>query len=311
MESPRVIKGISAAPGLATGPVFVWRELDLSLPAPYTCEDDLVAWKKICSAIENAKDELLKIRSKVEQAAGREEAAIFDAHLMMMEDMALHDMVRSALKNGINPEAAWHDAVEAFAAMVESIPDPTLGARGMDVRDVGQRVLAHLLGKSLSDNTLGEPSVVIARDLTPSQTAMIDHSMVLAFCTAEGGPTSHTAILSKALGIPAIVALGDSVLGVPSGELILVDANAGELTRQPADDQWIDFEQRRKEVAGQIATDLKAVSDLAITLDGKRVEVFANIGSVADALLAVEQGAEGVGLFRTEILYLNRVVDEK
>ncbi|MDZ4158982.1 MAG: phosphoenolpyruvate--protein phosphotransferase, partial [Anaerolineaceae bacterium] len=166
--------------------------------------------------------------------------------------------------------------------------------------------LAHLLGKCAAQIVLRKPSIVIARDLTPSQTALMDHASVLAFCTAEGGATSHTAILAKSLGIPAIVALGETILDLPPCDFVLVDAIAGELTHQPTPEQRQIFKQRRIQAISQQEEVLKAAFEPAITRDNVCVEVFANIGSVADAQAAIAHGAEGVGLFRTEFLFLSR-----
>jgi len=306
MTKSTIFKGISAAPGLASGLAFLWQETDLKLPEPYVCSDPEAAWQKIHAAIDQAKQEIGQIRLKAESRLGKSEAAIFDAHLMMVEDVSLLEMVTEALKAGANPEAAWNNSIEAFAGMLEKLSDPLLSARAADVRDVGGRVLAHLLGRPLVENTIESPSIVIARDLTPSQTTLMDHSKVLAFCTSEGGPTSHTAILSKALGIPAIVAMGEAILGISNGDLLLVNSENGTLTCRPSEAQMLEFNRRQAQKSAQASSDLEMAFQPAITRDGFRVEVVANIGSAEDASLAVRYGAEGVGLFRTEFLYLNR-----
>jgi phosphoenolpyruvate-protein phosphotransferase len=302
----RIFEGLPAAPGLVSGPAFIWQDVDLTLPVPYPCTDVEAAWKKILKAIESAKQELVLIRTRIETDLGREEAEIFAAHLMMVEDVALLDMVKSALKKGTNPEAAWFESIETFAGMLENIPDDLLKARAVDIRDVGQRVLAHLLGKSFTRNVIDTPVVVVARDLTPSQTATMDRRFILAFCTAEGGPTSHTAILSKTLGIPAIVALGKTILSIAPEEFLLVDANAGRVIYRPTSQEKMVFEQHVTRNSSRDADDLKAALQAAITKDGRQVEVFANIGGPEDVEVAIAHGAEGIGLFRTEFIYLNR-----
>ena len=300
------LKGLPAAPGLVMGPVYLWQDIDLVLPEPYTCTDPTAAWLKIQTAIEAAKQEIREMREIVLKEAGKSEAAIFDAHLMMVDDSSLHEMVQGFLNEGTNPEAAWQTAVESFAKMLADIPDPTLSARAADLRDVGKRVLAQLLGMPLLENHLCEPSVIVARDLAPSQTATMDHRLVLAFCTAEGGPTSHTAILAKALGIPAIVAIGQNVLSIPTGACVLVDAFTGEVMVNPDEKMQFEFETRQHHTHAQAELDLQNTMAPAITRDGIQAEVFANIGSAQDAENAVSFGAEGVGLFRTEFLYLNQ-----
>lgn len=299
-------KGLPAAPGLATGHCIILHETAITLPQPYHTDDPQAAWQKIHNAIEETKTVLLEVSERVSRDIGPEEAAIFEAHRMMLEDAELHDMVRQALREGTNPEAAWHNSIEIFASLLDGLGDATLSARAADVRDVGKQVLARLIGVQIEDSRLQRPSIVLARDLAPSQTAALDHRLVLAFCTAQGGPTSHTAILAKALGIPAIVALGDGVMSVKPNSLILVDAGSGTLTIDPSEAEVASFEQRRAEAEARRSEDVRAAFTPAVTRDGLLVEVFANIGSAADAQTAVANGAEGVGLFRTEFLYLNR-----
>ena len=223
--------------------------------------------------------------------AGQAEAAIFDAHEMFLDDTALLQHAQQAIETGVNAEAAWADAIEFFAAQLEQLPDPTLRARAADVRDVGGRVLDHLLGRRTAGVQLDVPSIVVARDLAPSQIASLPVARVLAFCTAEGGPTSHTAILAKAWGKPAVVGLGKAML---------------ELVVDPDEQTARAFSQRRALAERQAVSERSAAADPATTRDHRRMEVVANIGAVEEAAVALEYGAEGVGLLRTEFLYLNR-----
>jgi len=302
---PITFKGIVAAPGLAQGPLYIWREHTLKLPPPYHCDDPQAAYQRIRAAVDKVKLELEKVSVRTFADIGKEEAAIFDAQLMMVDDVALHRMVKADLESGKNPEAAWYDACENFARMLAAIPDPTISARAADVRDLEHQVLLHMLGIPVVRNDLRQPAVLVARDFTPSQIATIDRVKVLAFCTAEGGPTSHTAILAKTLGIPAVVALGETVLGLQTGQPVLVDAFAGEIIVNPVSAQMVSFSLRKQQNDAQAGQDINAAFEPAVTLDGIRVEVVANIGSAVDAQAAIAHGAEGVGLFRTEFLYLN------
>ena len=179
-------KGIAAAPGLSQGPLYIWQEQTLKLPPPYHCDDAQAAYQRIRAAVEQVKLELEKVRNRTLAEIGKEEAAIFDAHLMMVDDVSLHGMVKADLESCKNPEAAWYDACEKFAERLAAIPDPTLSARAADVRDIEHRVLIHLLGLPAVQNDLRQPAVLVARDFTPSQTATIDRDKVLAYCTAEG-----------------------------------------------------------------------------------------------------------------------------
>ncbi|MGD8458635.1 MAG: phosphoenolpyruvate--protein phosphotransferase [Anaerolineales bacterium] len=301
-----IIHGLPAAPGLSAGPVYIWQEVNLILPEPYKPEDSMAAWQEILAAITTVKANLTTTRKQIEIDAGEEEAAIFDAHVQMVEDPALLNVVQASIKNGINPEKAWFDGVEQFARTLEGLSDETLSARAIDVRDVGHQVLIQLLGISTPSNKLAEPSVVVARDLTPSQTAQMDKDNILAFCTAEGGPTSHTAILAKALGIPAVVALGPDILQVKENSFALVDADQGHIVINPSKSQKTEFNSRKKEFDHQYSLNIKTAKQPAITQDGHQFEIFANITGYQDVAMAITNGAEGVGLFRTEFLYLNR-----
>ena len=234
------------------------------------------------------------------------EADVFLAHQMFVDDVALLKNTRAAIAGGLNAEASWMDAIEAFAAQLEALPNPTLSARAADIRDVGRRVLRHLLGHPAGSLQLNGPSVIIAADLSPSQTAALDKDKVLAFCTAQGGPTSHTAILAKALGLPAVVALGSDILSVTAGAYLLVNGIQGEVIIDPDEQALTSFKaiSERSSLRQGLAA---AEAELpAVTRDGFSVEVVANIGGLEDAHSAVANGAEGVGLFRTEFLYLNR-----
>ncbi len=239
--------------------------------------------------------------------------------------------VTAAVAAGVPPQhaAPLHEEVESWGFMVvlpichhwkpcsryrvkrpchkplEAMPDETLRARGADVRDVGRRVLEILTGAQAT-LALTKQSIILARDLAPSQTAMLDKSKVLAFCTAEGGPTSHTAILAKALGIPAVVGLGDAVLDIPDETILLVDGNTGTLASNPTPELVADFEQRILADSEKRQREHEMSSQPAITRDGHRIEIVANVGSVEDARLAIQHGAEGIGLLRTEFLFLNR-----
>jgi phosphoenolpyruvate-protein phosphotransferase len=253
-----------------------------------------------------AHEQISQLKATVSATASLTEAAIFDAHLMFLDDAALLQKAQTAIDAGTSAEAAWMDGIEFFAAQLAHLPDPTLQARAADVRDVGRRVLDQLLGRPAASVELRAPSVVVARDLAPSQIASLPVARVLAFCTAEGGPTSHTAILAKAWGKPAVVALGKAVLEISDGIQLLVDGNRGEVVIDPDEETAQAFALRRQQSEKVAASALATAGEPAITLDRRRVEIAANIGSVEDAATALEYGAEGVGLLRTEFLYLDR-----
>lgn len=301
------LKGVPASAGMASGPAYVYVQQELRAERR-TIEDPAAEWARLESALETARAQLAEIQAKAQAETGAEEAAIFEAHAMFLDDPSLLEAVQAAIEEDhLNAEAAWMDGIESFATAMEAMKDEYLRARAADIRDVGQRVLRLLLGKAEGDLTaLSAPSIVVARDLTPSDTVRLDKRLVLGFCTAEGGPTSHTAILAKALQLPAVVGVGADLLAVPPGTLLLLDGVRGEVVVEPDEVECAEFAVRSGQMARQAELDLASAHEPAITPDGRRLEVVANIGSPDDAVVALQYGAEGVGLFRTEFLYLDR-----
>lgn len=305
-RSPQRFLGICAARGMTTGPCFLIRETALTY-SRQVCSDAAADIARFEKALDKSEQELLDLQSRLDEEGAKDEARIFQAHTLFLRDESLREKTVEAVRGGLNVEAAWMDAIEYFANQIASLSDPVFAARSADVRDVGQRVLARLLGIDTSlDLFLREPSVVVARDLAPSQTAGLDRSLVRGFCTAEGGPSSHTAILAKALGVPAIVGLGKDILEIESGIILLVDASRGELIANPSGDLLAEFRTRMNQHVHIAENEMVEAQALAFTKDKSRVEVVANVGSREDAIAAIRQGAEGIGLLRTEFLYLNR-----
>ncbi|MBG0784970.1 MAG: phosphoenolpyruvate--protein phosphotransferase [Anaerolineaceae bacterium] len=301
----RTLTGIPAAPGLAHGKTITVTQRALEIPN-YSIQDFDGEIHRLESACETGQEELKALKDNVGGRTKTNEAEIFEAHRMILEDVALLDQAKKAIRNGVNAEKAWMDAIEFFAQMMEQIPDPTLSSRAVDIRDVGQRVLGHLLGVGTGKTALSEPSIIVGDDLAPSDTVSLDKDLVLGFITARGGPTSHTAILAKAFGLPAVVGLGEAVLSIPEGTRVLVDGAKGEVVVAPDDVRLADFIALEKQAVDKQNTDRDAAQAPAVTADGERVEVVANIGGLTDAPLGAQNGAEGVGLFRTEFLYLDR-----
>ncbi len=284
---------------------MVWRDTAVAIPRA-TSRSPAEESQRLDGARRAAREQIGQLKASVSATASPEEAAIFDAHLMFLDDAALLQKAQEAIDAGTAAEGAWMDGIEFFAAQLARLPDPTLQARAADVRDVGRRVLDQLLGRPAASVDLRAPSVVVARDLAPSQIASLPVARVLAFCTAEGGPTSHTAILAKAWGKPAVVALGNAVLEISDGVQLLVDGSRGEVVIDPDEDTAQAFTLRRQQSEKMAASALAAAQEPAVTPDRRRIEIAANIGSVEDAAQALEYGAEGVGLLRTEFLYLDR-----
>ncbi len=303
----RKLRGIPASTGMAAGPAFLYAQQEVRIERR-TIADPAAEWGRLEVALEAARQQLAEIQAKAESETSAQEAAIFAAHAMFLDDPALLEMVQTIVEEQrVNIEAAWAAAIESYAAELAAMKDEYLAARAADIRDVGQRVLRLLAGQSENNLTgLKRQSIIVARDLTPSDTVRLDKKLVLGFCTAEGGPTSHTAILAKALGLPAVVGLGADLLEVADGAFLLLDGGRGEVIVEPEEAERKDFDARSSQAAQQAELERAASAEPAITRDGRRVEVVANIGSPEEAAHALAFGAEGVGLFRTEFLYLDR-----
>ncbi|RLC83232.1 MAG: phosphoenolpyruvate--protein phosphotransferase, partial [Chloroflexi bacterium] len=303
----KTLRGIAASRGIAIGPAFHFRRADLSFERR-TVEDPTAELARFQAALETAREQLADVYAKAEAESGAAQAAIFQAHALMLEDPELLDAVRTAIEEQcINAEAALSDAAETYAQMLETLDDEYLSARAADVRDVAARVLRILLGVAESPTAnLTVPSIILARDLTPSDTVLLDKSLVLGFCTAEGGATSHTAILARGLGLPAIVGAGPSVLEIPDGAMLVLDGGDGTLLVGPDEGTVAEYRARQAAATVVLARAREKAHEPAVTRDGHRVEVVANIGNVEGARAALEAGAEGVGLLRTEFLYLER-----
>ncbi|MEW5958561.1 MAG: phosphoenolpyruvate--protein phosphotransferase [Chloroflexota bacterium] len=300
------LTGIAASPGIAIGPLVLYQVAPVEVPER-RIDDPQGEWQRLEQAIQTAKKEIEALHRQALTQVGHYEAAIFEAHLLFLDDPALLDAARQRIiDQAINAEAAWQVAVDQTVAGYQALDDPYLKARAADVRDVGQRVLISLAGVAPTRLELTEPAILVAADLTPSDTAQLDPAQVLGICTELGSATAHSAILARALGIPAVVGLGSELMRLAAGTPLALDGQQGRVwvapdagiqaTLQARREAWLAAQQAAK-AAGQ---------QPAITRDGQRVEVVANIGGVADVKAALDNGAEGVGLLRTEFLYLNR-----
>jgi phosphocarrier protein FPr len=301
-----LLNGIPASPGVAIGPAALYRPRPPEV-VTRAIDDAAGEWRRLQAAIDAARDEIDALHRRAVAQVGADEAAIFEAHLLFLQDPLLVEATRDRIYGEkINAEAAWQRQTADMAATYRAMADDYMRARAADVEDVAQRVLRGLMGVAPPSLDLAAPAILIAADLTPSDTARLDRERVLAVCTELGGATAHSAILARALGIPAVVGLGHAVWQVAEGQRVAVDGDAGALWPRPDETQvatltarraaWLET-QRRDKAAGQGA---------ATTPDGHRVEIAANVGSPNDVSPALEFGAEGVGLFRTEFLFMDR-----
>lgn len=300
------LAGIAASPGIAIGPVFLYQP-QLPPVEVTQIEDAVAEWARLETAVNAALVELAQVRANAERRVGAEEAAIFDAHRLFLQDPDLQQKAKIAIESQkINAAAAWHDAIAETAAAFRALDDPYMQARAADVEDVGHRVLRHLLGVAPPTLEFAQPSIVVARDLSPSDTARLDRNHVLGICTEFGGATSHSAILARALGIPAIVGVGAQLGAIDDGQMIALDGDAGRIWLAPDETRLAQLQAQRDAWLQQQTAAKAAGSEPAVTADGQRIEVAANIGGPKDTAVALEYGAEGVGLFRTEFLFLDR-----
>jgi len=308
------LQGIAASDGIAIGPAFLYAVQDLTIPTRLPGQPN-VEIARFLSASEQARLELKSLRESVLlRNKGEELAAIFDAHQMMLEDPLLTEKVNTKIASGLIVEQAVAEATRELAALLSSMLDELFAARAADVQDVGRRILRILLG--LPDTALSNlqaPAIIIAQDLTPSDTARLDPELVLGFCTAFGGLTSHSAILARTLGIPALVGMGANLLEtVNLDDSLLMDGSTGLLIVDPTQASVSEYRELKRKKEALLLGVKASAQGAAHTANGRHVEVAANIGEVETALEAVEYGAEGVGLLRTEFLYLSetRAPDE-
>jgi phosphoenolpyruvate-protein phosphotransferase len=301
---PGVIKGVGAAPGIAVGPIFHFQQVEYDLDNLETVSTN--GHLSLSEALEHAKSQLVELHQQMVNKKLGNEAAIFEAHKELLDDPELTEAVQARVTMGQTPIKAWKATIDEQAAAIAALNDALLAARADDLRDVGKRVLRLMLGVSDKGVMPTTPVVVVARELSPSDTASFDPERVLGFGIVEGGPTSHIAILARALGLPAIVGVDESMLALEEKTPVILNGNDGTLTVNPASDvlerarqsqkRWLEYRRFAQEQA----------SLPAISQDGIRVDVTANAGSIADAAEALHMGADGIGLLRTEFLFLER-----
>ena len=295
----------AASPGIGIGPKVSLPDVDLETGGA-ACGTPAAEAERLHGAFEAARTDLSSTRDHVARTAGAHEAEIFDAHLLLLDD---DELVGAALEavaaSGVEAERGWRSAVDALAERFERLTDPYLRARAQDVRAVGDHVLGHLTGRH-AGTAEALAGIVVTADLTPAQAARLDPSTVLGIVTAAGSPVSHGAILARALGIPAVVGAGADVLAVLDGTVILVDGSEGRIVVDPDADVIEDHRTKAAQQRQQASDLVEAASRPAITTDGVSVDVYANIASRDDAVEAIRCGADGIGLLRTEFLFLDR-----
>ena len=299
------LTGVSASPGIAIGPVYQFQTTHIVIEdKPGDPESEKLALKR---AIATANEQITDIYDQVSKQSGKGQAAIFRAHLALLNDAEIFQEVSTHVDSGHSAAWSWQHSIERRSMELKQIENERLAERAADLHDIGQRVLRLLAGAEHGAPRLPDhPVILVADDLTPSDTAQLDPKRILGLCTASGGPTAHTAIIARSLDIPCVVGSGAAVLEVTSERTCILDGSAGKLYIEPnAEDVeaakrfQVDLGNRRNE---EYATRYEP----AVFIDGHRVEVVGNIGKAAEAAAAVEAGAEGIGLMRTEFLFLDR-----
>jgi len=301
----RDIVGVSASPGLAIAPVFRFQRSQLTFSD--TTDNPEAEVQRLRQAIGTAQAELIELYETIYQRSGAAKAAIFQAHREFLEDAEIVEEAITRIGTNRSAASAWQQTIDERANALAALKDPTLAGRAADVRDVGQRVLKHLADRVESGSTLpNDPVIVVAEDLSPSDTASFDPTRIRGFCTASGGPTSHTAIIARSLDIPAVVGAGSAILELANGTTAVLDGDHGKLYPNPSESDLTKAEQALTDRQAQRDVAQQSRYEPAITKDGHRIEVVANIGAPEEAEQAINAGGEGVGLLRTEFLFLGR-----
>ena len=302
-----MLKGIAASDGVAVAKAYLLVQPDLSFETA-SVEDTNAEEARLDVALEASQNELSVIREKAVESLGEEAAAVFDAHLMVLADPEMTGQIRETIRaKQVNAEAALTEVTNMFIAIFEGMEDnPYMQERAADIRDVTKRVLANLLGKKLPNPaTIDEESIVVAHDLTPSDTAQLNKKFVKAFVTNIGGRTSHSAIMARTLEIAAVLGTNNITELVKDGDVLAVSGITGEVVINPTEEQIAEFKAAGEAYAKQKAEWALLKDAKTVTADGKHFELAANIGTPKDVEGVNDNGAEAVGLYRTEFLYMD------
>ena len=301
------LQGIAASDGIAIAKVYTLTEPDLTV-TKVTVEDSEKEVSRLDDALAASIKDVELIKETALKNLGEEEAQVFDAHLMVLSDPELIGQVKDSItSNKVNAEAALKEVTDMFISIFAGMEDnPYMQERAADIRDVSKRILAHLLGVKIpSPATIKDEVIIVAADLTPSDTAQLNRQYVKAFVTDIGGRTSHSAIMARSLEIPAIVGTKEVTSIAKDGDIIIVDGLAGDVFLNPSEEVIAEYRAKAEAFAAQQAEWEKLKDSKTYTKDGHQVELAANIGTPKDLEGVVNNGAEGVGLYRTEFLYMD------
>lgn len=298
--------GIPASPGIAIGRAHLLATSGDQI-VEYnkgTTDDELLGLK---SAVQKAKEEIEDIKNMTEENMGSHEAQIFESHLMILSDPELLGHIEEGIKDDMSAPDAVIQSTDFFADMFAAMDNPYMQERAADIRDVLGRVKNALLGIETSGlKDISEPVILVTHDLTPSDTAQLPKNLILGFVTEVGGATSHSAIMARTLEIPAVVGASHALGGIEHGDLVILDGDTGEILKNPDDKVLSTYEEKRKKEAVEKEKLNALIGQASVSKCGKQVEVACNIGSPDDVAVVNRNDGEGVGLFRSEFLYMDR-----
>ncbi|WP_059103871.1 phosphoenolpyruvate--protein phosphotransferase [Shouchella shacheensis] len=301
------LSGIAASSGVAVAKAFVHEEPDFTIRNK-TAEDAEKEGTRLEEALATSRDELSAIKQKALEELGEDKAEIFSAHLLVLSDPELVEAVKGKIKDDrATAEHALNEVADMFISMFENMDNEYMKERAADIRDVSRRVLGHLLGiEVVSLAAITEDTIIIANDLTPSDTAQLNPQVIKGFATNIGGRTSHSAIMSRSLEIPAVVGTKEATTTIKNGMTVIVDGIDGHVIVEPSNEELDQYKQKQADFQKQKEEWAKLVNKRTTTLDGQHVELAANIGTPNDLEGVINNGAEGIGLYRTEFLYMGR-----
>ncbi|MGM0549059.1 MAG: phosphoenolpyruvate--protein phosphotransferase [Bacillota bacterium] len=304
-----LLEGIAASPGIAIGKSLLKEDKEIEINKEKIRSEQVESEiEKLHDALAESKKSLLQLKEETAEKLGKEKAEIFGAHLMILDDPEVIPAFENKIKDDkLNAAAAVKAVIDQFAAMFAAMDDDYLRERGSDIKDVGLRVIKNILGIEDISDKISEDAIIIAEDLTPSDTAQLDTDKVLSFVTMDGSRTSHSAIMARSLGIPSVVGVGKTLFEKSENEMdIIVDGNSGKVYLNPDQSTLAEYKEKLEKYEAEQER-LKAFKDQkAQTKDGYQVEVAGNMGNLKDVDPILANGGEGVGLFRSEFLYMDR-----
>ena len=302
-----MLKGRKASPGVAVGEVLIINNEDIKVEKKIVESSDLQI-ERLLSSVSLSKTQLTKIRDKSKETLGEEKSLIFDSHIMLLEDPEVIEQTKQLIaEQNLSAEYAYQVTIDQFISLFENMDDDYLRGRALDIRDISQRGLKNLAGVPIHDlSGLEKKIILVASDITPSETATVDPQNVLGFLTDIGGRTSHSAIIARTLEIPAVVGLGNITSLVKTGDMVAMDGDTGEIYINPTSSVVSHFNQKKEELENHKKELFKYIGLKTETREGQKIELVGNIRSPEDLDLLEKYDAEGVGLFRTEFIFMGR-----